>query len=55
MGFKSGELVSLVKVFRLFRSEWIFLGVFRESVDTVGGCTTSSVYNLTSVWDQRVH
>ncbi len=32
-----------MKVFRLFRLEWIFLGVERESVDTVvGRCTTSS-------------
>jgi hypothetical protein len=29
----------LVKVFRLFRLEWIFLGV--QSVDTVARCTTS--------------
>jgi hypothetical protein len=36
--FTLGELVSLVKVFRL---EWIFLGV--QSVDTVGRCTTSYV------------
>jgi len=38
-GFTLGELVSLVKVFRLFRLEWIFFGV--QSVDTVGRCTTS--------------
>jgi hypothetical protein len=38
-GFTSRESVSLVKVFRLFRLEWIFLGV--QSVDTVGWCTTS--------------
>jgi len=38
-GFTLGEPVSLVKVFRLFRLERIFL-VFR-SVDTVGRCTTS--------------
>jgi hypothetical protein len=37
--FTLGELVSLVKVFRLFRLEWIFFGV--QSVDTVGRCTTS--------------
>jgi hypothetical protein len=33
------ELVSLMKVFRLFRLEWIVLGV--QSVDTLGRCTTS--------------
>ncbi len=36
--FILGELVSLVKVFRLFRFKWIVL-VFR-----VGRCTTSSLY-----------
>jgi len=36
IGFALGELVSLVKVFRL---EWVFFGV--QSVDTVGRCTTS--------------
>jgi hypothetical protein len=35
-GFTLGELVSLVKVFRLEQS---FFGV--QSVDTVGRCTTS--------------
>jgi hypothetical protein len=34
------EPVCLVKVFRLFGLERIFLGV--ESVDAVGRCTTSS-------------
>jgi hypothetical protein len=38
-GFTLGELVSLTKVFRLFRLERIFLGV--QSVDTVGRCKTS--------------
>ncbi len=38
-GFTLGELVPLVKVFRLFRLEWMFSGV--QSVDTVGRCTTS--------------
>jgi hypothetical protein len=37
--FTLGDLVSLVKMFRLFRLEWIFLGV--QSVDTVPRCTTS--------------
>ncbi len=37
--FTFGELVSLVKVFRLFRLEWIFFVV--QSVDIVGRCTTS--------------
>jgi hypothetical protein len=37
-GFTLDELISLVKVFRLFRLEWIFLGV--QSVDTVSRCTT---------------
>ncbi len=36
----SGERVSLMKVFRLFRLEWIVL-VFRVWMDTVGTCTTS--------------
>ncbi len=39
IGFTLVELVSLVKVFSLFRLEWIFWGV--QSVDTVGRCTTS--------------
>jgi len=34
-----GEPVSLVKVFRLFRSEQMFLDI--QSVETVGRCTTS--------------
>jgi len=38
----SRELVSLVKVFRLFRLEQIFFGV--QSVDTVGRCTTSYLW-----------
>jgi hypothetical protein len=33
------EPISFVKVFRLFRLKWTFLGV--QSVDTVGTCTTS--------------
>ncbi len=37
--FTLGELVSLVKVFRLFKLEQMFFGV--QSVDTVGRCTTS--------------
>jgi hypothetical protein len=37
--FTLGELVSFVKVFRLFRLEPDSFGV--ESVDTVGRCTTS--------------
>jgi hypothetical protein len=37
--FTLGEPVSLVKVFRLFRSEQIFFDI--QSVDTVGRCTTS--------------
>ncbi len=37
--FTLGEPVSLVKVFRLFRSEHIFFDI--QSVDTVGRCTTS--------------
>ncbi len=37
--FTLGELVSLVKVFRLFRMELDCFGV--QSVDTVGRCTTS--------------
>jgi hypothetical protein len=39
IGFTLGELVSLVKVFRLFKLEHMFFGV--QSVDTVGRCTTS--------------
>ncbi len=35
-GFTLGEQVSLVKEFRLFRLEWIFLGV--QSVDTASRC-----------------
>ncbi len=38
-GFTLGERVFLVKVFRLFRLEWIFFGV--QSVDTVGTCRAS--------------
>jgi hypothetical protein len=38
-GFTFGELVFLVKVFRLFRLRRIFFGV--ESVNTVSRCTTS--------------
>jgi hypothetical protein len=38
--FTISERVSLVKVFRLFKLEWIVFGV--QSVDTVGRCTTSS-------------
>ncbi len=39
--FTLGEPVSLVKVFRVFRLEWIFVSVLK-SVDTVvGRCTTS--------------
>jgi hypothetical protein len=38
-GFPVVEPVSLVKVFKLFRLEWIFFGV--QIVDTVGRCTTS--------------
>jgi len=34
--FTLGELVSLVKVFRLLRLEWIFFGV--QTMDTVGRC-----------------
>ncbi len=37
--FTLGELVSFMKVFRLFRLERIFFGV--RTVDTVGRCTTS--------------
>ncbi len=37
--FTLGELVFVMKVFRLFRLKRIFLGV--HSVDTVGTCTTS--------------
>ncbi len=37
--FILGELVSLVKVFRLSKLEQMFFGV--QSVDTVGRCTTS--------------
>jgi hypothetical protein len=33
------EPKNLVKVFGLFRLEWIFFGV--QSVDTIGRCTTS--------------
>jgi len=36
-GFRFGELVCLVKVFRLFRLEWIVLGV--QTMDTGGRCT----------------
>ncbi len=38
-GFTLGELVSLVKVFRLFKLEQMFFVV--QSVDTVGRYTTS--------------
>jgi hypothetical protein len=44
-GFTLDEQVFLVDMFRLFRLEWIFLGV--QSVDTVGRCTTS--YLLTGL------
>jgi hypothetical protein len=37
--FTLGEPVYLVKMFTLFRLEWIFFGV--KSVDTVARCTTS--------------
>ncbi len=37
--FTLGELVSLVKVFRLSKLEQMFFGV--QTVDTVGRCTTS--------------
>jgi hypothetical protein len=37
--FTLGDLVSFVKVFRLFELEQMFVGV--QSVDTVGRCTTS--------------
>ncbi len=39
ISFTLGELVSLVKVFRMFRLEGTFFGV--QSVDAVGRCTTS--------------
>jgi hypothetical protein len=39
LGFTLLELVSLVKVFRLFELEQIFFGV--ESLDIAGRCTTS--------------
>jgi len=42
IGFPLHELIFLVKVFRLFRVEWIFLGV--QSVDTEGRCTTSYLF-----------
>jgi hypothetical protein len=38
-GFILGELVTLVKMFRLFKLEQMFFGV--QSVDTVGRCTAS--------------
>jgi hypothetical protein len=44
-GFTLGELVSLVKVFRVFRMD--FLGV--ESVDTVGRCRASLSIGRASV------
>jgi hypothetical protein len=44
------EPVFLVKVFRLFRLEWIFFGV--QSVDTVGRCTT--LYRLAGRQGQHV-
>jgi len=48
-GFTLGELVSLVKVFRMFRLEWIFFGV--ESVDTVvGRCRASLSIGRASVF-----
>jgi hypothetical protein len=42
-GFRFGELVCLVKVFRLFRLEWIVLGV--QTVDTGG----KYMYNILSL------
>jgi hypothetical protein len=37
--FTSGQPISLMKVFRLFRLERIFFGVW--SLNSVSGCTTS--------------
>jgi len=45
-GFTLDELVSLVKVFRPFRLELIFLGV--QSVDTVGRCTKHEASSFSS-------
>jgi hypothetical protein len=41
-GFILDEQVFLVKVFRLFRLDWIFFGV--ENVDTGSRCTTSYLF-----------
>ncbi len=46
------ELVSLVKVFRMFRLERTFFGV--PSVDTVGRCTISYDGRCTSSYDALV-
>ncbi len=47
-GFTFGEPISLVKVFRLFRLEWILFGV--QSVDSVGRCTTSYLLAEVTQW-----
>ncbi len=48
ISFILGELVSLVKVFRLFRLEQIVFGV--QSVDTVGKCISYGLAGPACLW-----